>query len=61
VQSFHGESGLLPFLKRTEILVCILPLTPETTGIIDASTLAALPKGAFVIMPPAAAMWWMPT
>jgi len=49
VQSFHGESGFLPFLKRTEILVCILPLTPETTGIIDARTLTALPQGAFVI------------
>ena len=49
MQSFHGESGFLPFLKRTEILVCILPLTPETAGIIDARTLAALPQGAFVI------------
>jgi glyoxylate/hydroxypyruvate reductase len=49
VTSFHGESGFLPFLNRTEILVCILPLTPETMGIIDARTLAALPEGAFVI------------
>jgi len=49
VKSFHGEGGFLPFLNRTEILVCLLPLTPETTGIIDARALSALPKGAFVI------------
>lgn len=49
VKSFHGEAGLLPFLNRTEILVCLLPLTPETSGIINARHLAAMPKGAFVI------------
>jgi glyoxylate/hydroxypyruvate reductase A len=49
VKSFHGEAGLLPFLARTEILVCLLPLTPETRGIINARHLAAMPKGAFVI------------
>jgi glyoxylate/hydroxypyruvate reductase A len=49
VKSFHGDSGFLPFLNRTEILVCLLPLTPDTAGIINARTLAALPKGAFVI------------
>jgi glyoxylate/hydroxypyruvate reductase A len=31
------------------ILVCLLPLTPATTGIINAHTLAALPRGATVI------------
>ncbi len=49
VACFHGEAGLVPFLSATEILVCLLPLTPATAGIIDARTLAALPKGACVI------------
>ena len=49
VQSFHGEAGLMPFLARTDILVCLLPLTPETEGILNARTLAALPPGAYVI------------
>ncbi len=49
VTSFHSETGLVPFLNRTEILVCLLPLTPATTGIINARTLAALPRGACVI------------
>lgn len=49
VTNFHGPDGLGPFLGRTDILVCMLPLTAETEDIINAKTLAALPKGAFVI------------
>ena len=49
VTGFHGDDQLIPFLNRTEILVCLLPLTPETAGIIDKRTLAALPKGACFI------------
>lgn len=47
--SFHGDAQLIPFLNRSEILICLLPLTPATTGILDARTLAALPKGATLI------------
>ena len=49
VESFHGAEGLNPFLNRTEILACLLPLTKETTGIVNATTLAQLPKGAAII------------
>lgn len=49
VESFHGTDGFAPFLARTRILICLLPLTPDTEGIIDAATLAALPEGAVVI------------
>ncbi len=49
VETFHGVDGLGPFLARTEILVCLLPLTPETVGIIGAETLRQLPDGAVVI------------
>lgn len=49
VETFHGADGITSFLNRTQILVCLLPLTPETTGIINARTLAALPRGAYVI------------
>jgi glyoxylate/hydroxypyruvate reductase A len=49
VTVFDGDAGLTPFLARTQILVCLLPLTPATSGIINARTLAALPKGAYVI------------
>ena len=49
VKSFAGESELPAFLSQCDMLVCVLPLTPETRGLIDRGTLAALPKGAFVI------------
>jgi glyoxylate/hydroxypyruvate reductase A len=49
VESYHGADGFVPFLNRTEILVCLLPLTAETEGIIDRETLAALPRGASVV------------
>ncbi|NGM21483.1 glyoxylate/hydroxypyruvate reductase A [Roseomonas stagni] len=49
VQNFHGAEGLAAMAARSNILVCLLPLTPETRGIVDASLLSRLPKGAFLI------------
>ena len=49
VETFHGAAGLEAMLPRTDILVCLLPLTPETRGVIDARTLGMLPRGAFVL------------
>jgi glyoxylate/hydroxypyruvate reductase A len=49
VRSFFGPDQLEAFLTRSEILVCVLPLTPETEGILNKCTLAALPPGAYVI------------
>ncbi|MBV8977889.1 MAG: glyoxylate/hydroxypyruvate reductase A [Alphaproteobacteria bacterium] len=49
VESFAGEEGFAPFLARSDYLVCLLPLTDETRGILNAKTFALLPKGAYVI------------
>jgi glyoxylate/hydroxypyruvate reductase A len=49
IACFHGAHGLTTLVARSEILVCLLPLTPETEGILDARLFAALPKGAAVI------------
>ena len=49
VTDYVGRSELHAFLHRTEILVCLLPLTAETRGILDAETFAGLPHGACVI------------
>ena len=35
IESFYGSVGLEPFLRRTEILVCLLPSTPSTRGILN--------------------------
>lgn len=49
VEVFAGDRGLLGFLKDTDILVCLLPLTPATKRILSARLFKALPKGASII------------
>ncbi|MFG1186929.1 2-hydroxyacid dehydrogenase [Xanthobacter aminoxidans] len=49
VETFAGEAGLGPFLARTDILVCLLPLTAETRGILGAHLFARLPAGARIV------------
>jgi glyoxylate/hydroxypyruvate reductase A len=49
VEGFTGADALKPFLARTDILAVLAPLTAETRGIVNRTTLAALPKGAYVI------------
>jgi len=44
VEVFHGARGLDPFLARTEILVCLLPHTPATEGILDLPLLRKLKR-----------------
>jgi glyoxylate/hydroxypyruvate reductase A len=51
VEVFHGRAQLDAFIARTDILVCLLPLNAETRGIIGASLLSKLPRGAYVINP----------
>ncbi|MGE0734636.1 MAG: 2-hydroxyacid dehydrogenase [Alphaproteobacteria bacterium] len=48
IECHAGAAGFAAFLRRTEYLICLLPLTPETDSIIDATLLAQLPKGAVV-------------
>lgn len=49
VHSFAGSTEFADFLAQSEVLVNVLPLTADTTGILDRAALAQLPKGAFVI------------
>ncbi|GGZ31084.1 glyoxylate/hydroxypyruvate reductase A [Asticcacaulis endophyticus] len=49
VEGFAGEGELKAFLAGCDILICLLPLTAETTGILCRSLFESLPKGASVI------------
>ncbi len=44
-----GDGALGSFLARTNVLVCLLPLTESTRGILNRANMARLPQGAHVI------------
>ncbi|MFN3281276.1 MAG: NAD(P)-dependent oxidoreductase, partial [Tabrizicola sp.] len=47
----HGEDGLRQALATAQVLVLLLPRTPETEAILNAERLALLPKGAVILNP----------
>ncbi len=49
VHCFSGTDGLDDFLAATRILVCLLPLTPETDSILNRRHLTRLLPGGYVI------------
>jgi glyoxylate/hydroxypyruvate reductase len=49
VESYAGADGLRHLLARSEILVCLLPLTAETEGILNARNLVLAPRGAALV------------
>lgn len=49
VRCYAGEAELDDFLAHTDILVCLLPLTPQTRGILGRRVFDALPQGAALV------------
>jgi glyoxylate/hydroxypyruvate reductase A len=49
VQCYHGADGLDTFLRGSRVLVCLLPLTPDTSNLIDRTNMGKLPAGAYII------------
>ena len=47
--TYAGSAGLDALLARSEILVSLLPMTPETENILNADLFARLPRGAGLI------------
>jgi glyoxylate/hydroxypyruvate reductase A len=54
IDCFYGEAQLDSFLQRTDILVCLLPLTPDTRHILNRRVFAKLnrnsPLGAPILI-----------
>jgi len=54
IACFHGKAQLEAFLRRTDVLVCLLPLTPDTRHILNRELFARLnrnsPMGAPVLI-----------
>jgi glyoxylate/hydroxypyruvate reductase A len=48
-ECFSGRAELPFFLNSLDVLVCLLPLTEETRGILDRDLFAQLPRGASII------------
>ncbi len=49
VDCYHGQEQIPAFLSQVDALVCLLPLTPETTRILNREIFNQLPKGAYLI------------
>ena len=46
---YHGPDQLDTFLATTDIFICLLPNTPQTTDLLNAATFAKMPEGAAII------------
>ncbi|AYD03513.1 glyoxylate/hydroxypyruvate reductase A [Neorhizobium sp. NCHU2750] len=49
VRTFSGREGLKTMLAETDILICLLPLTDETRGFLNADLFDAMPRGARLV------------
>ncbi|WP_438464399.1 2-hydroxyacid dehydrogenase [Marinomonas sp. PE14-40] len=49
ISHYHGRDGLKAMMEQTDILINLLPLTPNTHHMLNNETLAWLPKGAKLI------------
>ena len=51
IPCLHGADGLAQVLATAQIVVTLLPKTPDTENLLDARRLAMLPRGAFILNP----------
>ncbi|MBS0336853.1 MAG: glyoxylate/hydroxypyruvate reductase A [Proteobacteria bacterium] len=49
IDCYSGSAGMQEMLARSQAVVCLLPLTPETRGLLNAAAFALMPEGSCVI------------
>lgn len=49
IRGFHGTAGLDAMLGETEVLVNLLPLTPETQGILNRDLFNRMRRGGYLV------------
>ncbi|GHA26452.1 glyoxylate/hydroxypyruvate reductase A [Salinimicrobium marinum] len=49
IKIYAGQEELDPFLAESDILICLLPLTPDTENILNKDLFKKLPENAFLI------------
>ena len=49
IKSFQGTDGLREMVASTNYLLCLLPSTPATVGVMNADLFARMPKGSHVL------------
>jgi glyoxylate/hydroxypyruvate reductase A len=49
IDCYSGSDGLRDFLARTDVLVCLVPLTDDTRGLLNGELFAQLPRGAALV------------
>ena len=48
IRGFYGQDQLDAFLQQSQLLICLLPLTPDTCGLLNMERLGQLPHGGIV-------------
>ncbi|MFT4067303.1 2-hydroxyacid dehydrogenase [Paraburkholderia sp.] len=49
IDCYAGDAGLAAFLARTDVLICLLPLTEATRGLLGRRVFDMLPRGASLV------------
>jgi len=49
ITCLSGNDGFAQLIATSDILICLLPLTEETAGLIDARIFSQMPKGASLV------------
>lgn len=49
VQCFYGDDGFAPAVQAADLVICLLPLTPQTENLLNSQRLALFKAGALLV------------